>query len=273
MDLYDLDPVANTYRKGGYRLETALRDEGLKERLKHFIDYAERVPLRTVLDVGCGAGAITHEVSKIIGQNDAMYVGVDVSAKQIDNARLDFASAENITFAVSAGDHLPFADGAFEIVYENAALCWAKSPGQFIVEMFRVSNGLVSFGVNVTSVPTARASYGCVFKMVKKVESKIELQFNPTDYGMTEVFPDYMFPIPGTDLCQYPVWIQRIGTIPIDEYSEFANDGNLQVLHEKTMQVRNLGVARSKDVDGPPMRGDRFYEEYVSNRTLVALKA
>jgi SAM-dependent methyltransferase len=86
---------------------------------------------RAILDIGCGAG------QTIVALNAARRsVGVD-----IDEAALRVAArgpmGEAIKVAAARGEHLPFADGAFDYVYSRVALPYMDIP-LALSEMARV---------------------------------------------------------------------------------------------------------------------------------------
>jgi ubiquinone/menaquinone biosynthesis C-methylase UbiE len=75
----------------------------------------ERVPLegRRILDVGCGVGTYVRR----LGELSARVYGVDVSLTRLQQAA---ASVPNLAAAV--GEHLPFANGTFDLVLLNEVI-------------------------------------------------------------------------------------------------------------------------------------------------------
>jgi len=100
----------------------------------------------------------------------------------------------------------------------------------------------------------------------------MELLFDPDAYGITEIFRQYLFPIPDTDQCRYPVWVQKVGEISEEEYSEITGGGEIEILHQEVKDERGINARRLMDVDGPPMMGDEFFNVTTSSRGIVARK-
>lgn len=81
----------------------------------------------TVLDLGCGDGALTEKLARLCEK----VVGVDSSAEQVEAARrrgLDARRAD--------GHDLPF-EGEFDAVFSNAALHWMTRPDAAIDGIWR----------------------------------------------------------------------------------------------------------------------------------------
>jgi trans-aconitate methyltransferase len=79
-----------------------------------------------ILDLGCGDGALTAELSRL----GCEVVGVDSSAEQIAAARLLGLDAR-----VGSGEHLEF-NAEFDAVFSNAALHWMKAADDVIAGVF-----------------------------------------------------------------------------------------------------------------------------------------
>jgi SAM-dependent methyltransferase len=81
----------------------------------------------SVLDVGCGTGAITRGIAEVVGPRGRV-VGVDVNASMIDKARAAHGDVPGLSFAVADIHALPSA-GAFDIVAASRVLQWLADPG------------------------------------------------------------------------------------------------------------------------------------------------
>ncbi|WP_430867165.1 class I SAM-dependent methyltransferase [Demequina aurantiaca] len=84
-----------------------------------------------VLDVGCGAG---HS-SDLIRRAGAQVIGIDAAEGLIDYASRTFAG---IDFQVAGMEHLPFADGDFDVVFGANSVQYAADLGKALTELRRV---------------------------------------------------------------------------------------------------------------------------------------
>lgn len=77
-----------------------------------------------ILDLGCGTGDLTHEISK----SGASVVGMDLSESMIVEARKKYP---NLQFTVDNGEIFR-TDEPFDAVFSNAALHWMKRPSKVV---------------------------------------------------------------------------------------------------------------------------------------------
>lgn len=90
---------------------------------------------KRILDVGCGSGAITLDISK---NTNGKLSGIDISKKMIYEAK-KVLEGYNIELRVGDAHDLPFKDESFDLVVCNLLLMWVKKPQQVVNEMVRVS--------------------------------------------------------------------------------------------------------------------------------------
>jgi len=116
--------------------ETSLGEitETLERRL--ILRLAGNVGGRSVLDVGCGDGALT----RVFAQNGAAYiVGCDIDpqmlARASAQARRDQAA---IDYVIANAEHLPFRDESFDFVSIITVLAFVPHPDLAIREFARV---------------------------------------------------------------------------------------------------------------------------------------
>ena len=83
-------------------------------------------PGLSVLDVGCGTGAITRGIAEAVGHQGRV-VGVDVNASMIEKARTAHGSVPGLSFEVADVHTLP-SGGAFDIVAAARVLQWLADP-------------------------------------------------------------------------------------------------------------------------------------------------
>jgi len=100
-------------------------------RLVDFDGYRSR----SVLEVGCGAGVDLARFAK----GGATVTGVDLARAAIDLARANFAQQGlEGRFEVADGEHLPFPDNSFDLVYAHGVVQYTADPRQLIQECHRV---------------------------------------------------------------------------------------------------------------------------------------
>ena len=100
-------------------------------RLVDFDGYRSR----SVLEVGCGAGVDLARFAK----GGATVTGVDLARSAIDLARTNFVQQGlEGRFDVADGEHLPFPDNSFDLVYAHGVVQYTADPRQFVQECHRV---------------------------------------------------------------------------------------------------------------------------------------
>jgi SAM-dependent methyltransferase len=90
---------------------------------------------RAVLEVGCGAGTDLVRFAR----GGAMVTGVDLSASAIALARQNFQQ-QGLTADLreADGEHLPFGEAAFDLVYAHGVVQYTTDPAALIRECHRV---------------------------------------------------------------------------------------------------------------------------------------
>lgn len=88
----------------------------------------------SVLDVGCGTGAITRGIAESQGSHVVRVVGVDVNAGFIDEARRRHAHVPGLAFEVADAYALPW-PAAFDIVTAARVLQWLARPADAVRAM------------------------------------------------------------------------------------------------------------------------------------------
>ncbi len=88
-----------------------------------------------VLEVGCGAGVDLARFAK----GGARVTGVDLAPAAIDLARANFAQQGlDADLRVADGEHLPFADASFDLVYAHGVVQYTANPQALVDECRRV---------------------------------------------------------------------------------------------------------------------------------------
>lgn len=102
-------------------------------------DAAAVGPTDSVLDVGCGAGALTKVVR---GQTKGRVVGVDINPAMVAVAR---RGESGIEYVEGDASRLHFGDGTFDVAVSQFGLMFLDDPAGGVREMARVGRrGLVA---------------------------------------------------------------------------------------------------------------------------------
>jgi SAM-dependent methyltransferase len=99
------------------------------EELGHHIG-----PATAVLEVGCGPMHLIG-AAKAFGATAA--IGVDISHERL--SAVSRAPVPGLAGARATADHLPFADGSFDLVYSRFLLQYLADPASAVAEMLRVA--------------------------------------------------------------------------------------------------------------------------------------
>lgn len=112
-----------------------------RELAPRFATFAG-VDAGTVLDVGCGPGALTSELAKRVGE--ANVAAVDPSEPFVDATRARVPGAD---VRLGSGEALPFEDHAFTCALSQLVLSFVRDADRMASEMVRVvrPGGTVAF--------------------------------------------------------------------------------------------------------------------------------
>jgi SAM-dependent methyltransferase len=94
-------------------------------------------PGMSVLDVGCGTGAITRGIAEAVGTQGRV-VGVDCDISLLEIARHENAAIPNLVFEVADAAALPF-EKRFDIVTAARTVQWVNRPQVAIEHMCRAA--------------------------------------------------------------------------------------------------------------------------------------
>ena len=128
------EPVVtgNTYDKYGSSNPVVRRlmagFEGTLEEL--FV----RADPRSLLDVGCGEGVLTHQWARRLG--DRRVVGIDLEDPKL-RAEWEVRTAPNLEYRAMAAENLPFADNEFDVAAAIEVLEHVPDPEHTLAEMSR----------------------------------------------------------------------------------------------------------------------------------------
>jgi 2-polyprenyl-3-methyl-5-hydroxy-6-metoxy-1,4-benzoquinol methylase len=127
-------PTGNTFDKYGSTNPVVRRlMDGFHRTLDEL--WAKAAP-RSVLDVGCGEGVLTHEWARRLG--DGRIVGIDLDDPKL-RAEWDKRRRPNLELRVEEASSLSFADGEFDLATAIEVLEHVPEPEQTVAEMARVA--------------------------------------------------------------------------------------------------------------------------------------
>ncbi|WP_226671091.1 methyltransferase domain-containing protein [Metabacillus litoralis] len=106
--------------------------ENSHKRLREIIK-----PGTTILDVGCGTGAMTYGIAKVVG-TEGMVVGIDNNPVLIDKAREKYKDIPGLSFKEGDVYNLPFSN-KFDVVTSARLLQWLAQPKEALINMVRAT--------------------------------------------------------------------------------------------------------------------------------------
>jgi trans-aconitate methyltransferase len=93
------------------------------------LEWLNPQPGERILDLGCGDGQLTTRILA----SGATVIGADADVRMVAAAR-----ARGIDAHQAAAELLPFADGAFDAVFSNAALHWVRDQDAMMDQVHRM---------------------------------------------------------------------------------------------------------------------------------------
>jgi 2-polyprenyl-3-methyl-5-hydroxy-6-metoxy-1,4-benzoquinol methylase len=127
--------TGNTYDKYGSTNPVVKRLMANFERTLEEL-FVQAAP-KTLLDVGCGEGVLTHEWAQRI---DGTVVGIDLDDPQL-HAEWEKRQAPNLEYRVLKAENMPFEDNAFDVATAIEVLEHVPDPEHTVAEMARVASG------------------------------------------------------------------------------------------------------------------------------------
>jgi 2-polyprenyl-3-methyl-5-hydroxy-6-metoxy-1,4-benzoquinol methylase len=126
--------TGNTYDKYGSKNPVVRRlMSGFERSLDELL---QRAAPRTLLDVGCGEGVLTHRWAQRL---EGRIVGLDLEDPAIQ-AEWEKRRAPNLEYRVMRAEHLPFGDGEFDVATAIEVLEHVPDPEHTLAEMVRVAS-------------------------------------------------------------------------------------------------------------------------------------
>ena len=127
-------PTGNTFDKYGSTNPVVRRlMAGFEGTLAQL--FAHAAP-ESVLDVGCGEGVLTHQWAQQLGER--RIVGIDLDDEKL-KAEWATRRRPNLEYRTIPAEHLPFADGEFDMACAIEVLEHVPDPEHTVAEMARVA--------------------------------------------------------------------------------------------------------------------------------------
>jgi len=122
--------------------------------LKDVIKYVKRIKRsRIVIEIGCGAGFSTTEISKFLPSS--LIIGVDISNGMLRVAWERLAYAKNILFVDALAEKLPSRSGFADIILSNAVFWMIDNVDDACIEILNTlrTDGIFAFNFPVEQSP------------------------------------------------------------------------------------------------------------------------
>jgi ubiquinone/menaquinone biosynthesis C-methylase UbiE len=117
-------------------LELRAADPQQRAMLNSYLSEIRLPSGASVLEVGCGTGAVTRVLAEMRGVSEV--VGVDPSPIFVEKARELGKEHPQLSFRTGDGHALPFADASFDFVVFHTTLCHVPDPEKALHEARRV---------------------------------------------------------------------------------------------------------------------------------------
>lgn len=226
-----------------YELAAKVQQE-IGVRLLERLHYVKMSPQR-ILDLGCGPGFFSRELALMYPK--AQIVGLDLAKLMLMQAQKKYSWRRKWPLVAADMSQMPFATGAFDLVFANQVIHWGNSLPQVFRELNRVMNvnGCLMF---TTLGPDT-------FKELKSAWSVVN------DYAHVNEFPD----------------MHDVGDCLMSEhFLEPVVDMELLSVHYESLPnllkslkaqgVKNINGARNQGLTGK-QSWKRFEQNYSNQRT------
>ena len=122
------------FSKDAADYDQSRRYSSLRESYPKIVAEALSQPFKTVLDIGCGTGALLMMIHE--GKEDARLFGADISEEMIKVAQAKLGNAADLT--VSDSEKVPFKSGSFDLVLCTFSFHHHPNPTLVFKEIHRV---------------------------------------------------------------------------------------------------------------------------------------
>lgn len=181
------------------------------------LDLLRLTPGATVLDLGCGHGAVFPPLAARVGAGGRI-VGLDPSQALLTQGRTRFeGSGLPVEFRRGDAHALPFADGGFSAARADRVFLFLREPRVAFDELLRVTqpggriviteSDLETAAVDASDVKTTRALIATMADQMPNGRIGRQLRAMFIDAGLEEVDVS-LFPIKSTSFAE---WNSRVG--------------------------------------------------------------
>lgn len=206
----------------------------------------------TILDLGCGDGVLTEQLSALAAKGNV--IGIDASVGMINTAKK--LEKENLSFICMDINAMDFTN-QFDVIFSNAALHWVKNHRKLMENSFRAlkTNGIIKWNfagdgncsnffetVNAVMIDDAYKEYFVNFEFPWFLPSKIEYEKLALNTGFKEIEIDFenadRYFSDGDEMIKWidqPSLVPYINHIP-DEKKESFRKRVIDIMIEKTKQ-------------------------------------
>jgi Methylase involved in ubiquinone/menaquinone biosynthesis len=203
------------------------------------IDFAGLGAGQTVLDVGCGPGALTAELVRRLG-SDAV-AAVDPSEQFTAAAR---ARNPGIDVRRSSAEDLPYPSGAFDATFAQLVVHFMSDPVAGLVEMTRVTRGEGIVAACVWDFVGERAPISAFWRAVRELDGDAVDESGLAGAGaghLTELFQaagladvEEVALSASVDYASFDEWWEpyTLGVGPAGAYARTLGETELSVLRE-----------------------------------------
>lgn len=178
-------------------------------------------PGDTLLDVGCGPGYVSFDLSRLVGASGHV-IAVDISERFIGHlrAQVQARGIRNITTKVGDVGQLDIADGSVDGAYARWVLCFVEHPSavvEAVARALRPGSAFVVqdyFNYEAAAVAPKDEIFDHVFRMVAEsfrihkgnpnVGSDVPAMMSSAGLEVREINPLIRIARPGTPLWKWP---------------------------------------------------------------------
>jgi SAM-dependent methyltransferase len=118
----------------------AWREAGARQKAANIARVCRRIPVTSVLEIGCGTGAVLRELGSLHFAN--RYAATDISAAAVEFAQRSCGSLLSEAYVGSA-DALPFAEKSFSVAILSHVIEHLESPASAVRVAARVAQYVV----------------------------------------------------------------------------------------------------------------------------------